>query len=67
MIPIIQSADERRVPALLDRSSGRNQDLERRVARIVSDVRRRGDAGLLSYAKKYDGLTGEVEVPRAEI
>ena len=67
MIRIVQSSDQNVVAALLDRAPGRNPDLERRVARIVSDVRRRGDAGLLSYARKYDGLTGDVEVTRREI
>jgi histidinol dehydrogenase len=67
VIRIIQSSDEQAVAALLDRAPGRDPDLERRVARIVSDVRRRGDAALLSYAKKYDGLTGDVEVSRAQI
>jgi histidinol dehydrogenase len=67
VIRIVQSSDQNVVAALLDRAPGRNPDLERRVARIVSDVRRRGDAGLLSYARKYDGLTGDVEVTRREI
>jgi len=67
VIRIIQSSDEQAVAALLDRAPGRDPDLERRVARIVSDVRRRGDAALLSYAKKYDGLTGDVEISRAQI
>ena len=64
---MIIQADEQAVAALLDRAPGRDPDLERRVARIVSDVRRRGDAALLSYARKYDGLTGDVEVTRREI
>jgi histidinol dehydrogenase len=67
VIRILQSGDERAVAALLDRAPGRDPSLERRVARIVTDVRRRGDSALLSYARKYDGLTGGVEVTRAEI
>jgi histidinol dehydrogenase len=67
LIRIVESSDEQAVAALLDRAPGRDPDLERRVARLVSDVRRRGDAALLSYAKKFDGLTGDVEVTRREI
>jgi histidinol dehydrogenase len=67
VIRIVQSGDERAVAALLDRAPGRDPALERRVARIVSDVRRRGDAALLSYARKFDGLTGDVEITRVEI
>ncbi|HEX9365836.1 MAG TPA: histidinol dehydrogenase [Vicinamibacterales bacterium] len=66
-IRIVQSSDERAVAALLDRASRRDLSFERRVARIVSDVRRRGDRALLSYAKRFDGLTGDVEVTRAEM
>ena len=64
---IIQGSDERAVAALLDRAPGRDLGFERRVARIVSDVRRRGDSALLSYARRFDGLTGPVEVTRAEM
>ena len=67
MIRIIQSVDERAVAALLDRAPGRDLTFERRVARIVSDVRRRGDRALISYAKRFDGLKGDVEITRAEM
>ena len=67
MIRIIQSGDERAVAALLDRAAGRDVTFERRVARIVGDVRVRGDRALLSYAKKHDGLTGSPEITRAEM
>jgi len=67
MIRIIQSGDERAVAALLDRAAGRDVTFERRVARIVSDVRRRGDRALISYARRFDGLKGDVEVTRAEM
>jgi histidinol dehydrogenase len=66
-IRIVDGRDERAVAELLDRAAGRDPAFERRVARIVGDVRRRGDAALLSYAKRFDGLTGSVEVTRAEM
>jgi histidinol dehydrogenase len=64
---IIESADGEAVAALLDRPPRRDAAVERRVAKIVADVRRRGDAALLEYAKRFDGLNAAVEVPRAEI
>jgi histidinol dehydrogenase len=64
VIRIVQGTDTEAVAALLDRSARRNAAFERRVARIVSDVRRRGDAALLSYAKRFDKLSGDVEVTR---
>jgi histidinol dehydrogenase len=67
MIRILQSSDEEAVGALLDRPPRRDLTFERRVARIVNDVRRRGDRALLSYAKRFDGLAGPVEVTRAEM
>ena len=67
MIRVINGGDETSVAALLDRGPRRDLAFERRVARIVSDVRRRGDCALLSYAKRFDGLTGDVEVTRAEM
>ena len=67
MIRIVESSDTQALAALLDRAPRHDVALERRVARIVSDVRRRGDRALLSYAKRFDGLTGDVEVTRAEM
>jgi histidinol dehydrogenase len=67
VIRVINGGDETSVAALLDRGPRRDLAFERRVARIVSDVRRRGDCALLSYAKRFDGLTGDVEVTRAEM
>ncbi len=64
MIRIVQGSETEAVAALLDRAARRNPAFERRVARIVSDVRRRGDAALLSYAKRFDRLSGDVEVTR---
>jgi histidinol dehydrogenase len=41
--------------------------VQRKVARIVSDVRRRGDAAVREWSLKLDGLTGPIEVSRAEM
>ena len=40
----------------LEQRGGRLNEVEPRVREIVEDVRRRGDAALLEYARKYDGL-----------
>ena len=37
------------------------------MARIVERVRQDGDRALLAYAKRFDGLDGPIEVPRAEM
>jgi histidinol dehydrogenase len=66
-IRIISSSDCRRVAALLDRRAGSNPALERRVRRIVDDVRRRGDVALRGYARRFDGLDGDVEVSLGEM
>ena len=64
---IIDSSDEASVAALLDRPPRRDAAVERRVGRIVADVRRRGDAALLEYARRLDHLEGPIEIPPSEI
>src|SRR5579884_344941 len=49
----IGEADE-----LLQRKAVRLAEAERTVAPILEDVRRRGDAAVLEYARKFDGFTG---------
>ncbi|HEX6464911.1 MAG TPA: histidinol dehydrogenase [Vicinamibacterales bacterium] len=53
--------------ALLDRAPARDAAIERRVAKIVADVRRRGDRALLQYARRFDALDGSVEIPLREM
>jgi histidinol dehydrogenase len=67
VIRIIQAGDEPAVAALLDRAPRRDAELEKRVARIVSAVRRDGDRALLAYAKQFDNLAVPVEVTREEM
>jgi histidinol dehydrogenase len=43
---------------LIARKTQRLEEAERIVAPILEDVRRRGDAALLDYARKFDGFTG---------
>src|SRR5687768_2780425 len=67
MIRIVESTDRRAVKALLSPERTRDAATERRVAAIVSDVRRNGDAALRRYARALDGLDGSIEVPVAEM
>ena len=64
---IIDSKDETAVAALLDRPPRRDAALEKRVTRIVADVRTRGDVALAEYSRRFDGLTAAPEVTRAEM
>jgi histidinol dehydrogenase len=64
---IIESASPDALAAILDRRPARASAVDRRVARIVGDVRRRGDAALVAYARRYDGLDSEMEVARADM
>jgi histidinol dehydrogenase len=64
---IVESGNVRAVAALLDRSPVRDEAIERRVARIVADVRHRGDRAMLEYARRFDGLSGRVEITRDEM
>jgi histidinol dehydrogenase len=66
-IRIISSSDGRRLATLLDRRGGSDAPVERRVRRIVDDVRRRGDVALRGYARRFDGLDGEIEVTQGDM
>ncbi len=59
---IIESTNAHAVAALLDRRPGRDPLVQRRVARIVHRVRTEGDPALLEYARRFDGMTGAIEV-----
>ncbi len=64
---IIASSNKRAVRQLVERAQATDVGLERRVARIVNDVRRRGDHAVRDYARKFDRLTGSLELTAAEI
>ncbi len=66
-VRIIDSADERQVRRLLARRPRENTALARRVARIVEDVQRRGDAAVIDYARRFDKLTQPLEVTTGEM
>ena len=67
MLRIIEASDGRAVASLLSASRTRDPATERRAARIVASVRQGGDEALAAYARRLDGLTGSLEIPRDEI
>ena len=66
-VRIIDSDSERQVRQLLERRTRNHSSLQRRVARIVADVRQRGDAAVLDYARRFDQLTRPIEVTTDEM
>jgi histidinol dehydrogenase len=55
---MIRILDYKDASALLTRKSQRLDEAVSIVAPILDDVRRRGDAALLEYARKFDGFEG---------
>ena len=63
---MIRILDHRDARALVARKAVRLEEAERAVAPILADVRQRGDAALLDYARKFDGFAGaSVRIPAA--
>ena len=67
MLKILSSSDAAAIARLIDRRRPTDRAIERRVARIVDDVRRGGDRALRRYARQLDGLEGALDVGPAEI
>jgi histidinol dehydrogenase len=59
---IVNSTNRRAVSRLLSPERIRDAETDRRVARIVGDVRRQGDTALKRYARDLDGWTGPLEI-----
>lgn len=66
VIKIVRSGDRRKVVDLLSVSRVRDTAIERRVGRIVADVRVNRDRALRRYASELDGSRGSIEVPRKD-
>ena len=67
LLKIVRADDRTAMRALLTREHDADRGFERRVAAIVGRVRREGDAALFRFARRLDGVTPPLEVPRAEI
>lgn len=64
------AAAERRLDNIAGRAFGYSLKDHRRVARIVEDVRRRGDAALVDYTRRFDApgfAAGDIPVAEAEM
>jgi histidinol dehydrogenase len=66
-VRLIESSDVAAVDSLLERSRTSDRRVERRVAMIVADVRKRGDAALLEYTRTLDGVDGPIEISAPEM
>ncbi len=67
MIRIVESTNRRAVESLLSPERVRDAATDKRVQKIVGDVRRDGDQALRRYARELDGLRGPIEVPVDEM
>jgi histidinol dehydrogenase len=66
MLPVVD-ASTADAAVLIDRRVTRDRRLLREVKTIVEAVRREGDPALVRYARRFDGLAGDVEVPAGEL
>jgi histidinol dehydrogenase len=64
---VLESRNGRALATLFERETVRDRAFERRVATIVDRVRREGDAALLRFARRFDGLAEPIEVSAAEM
>ncbi|HUF22819.1 MAG TPA: histidinol dehydrogenase [Vicinamibacterales bacterium] len=67
MIRILKTSDTAAIDALVAQDATRDPKLVRAVARIVAGVRENGDEALVSYARRFDALTGPIEITPDEI
>jgi histidinol dehydrogenase len=64
---VVESGDARAMARLTRVHTRADRAFERRVRRIVDGVHREGDRALARMARRFDGLTGALEVSRAEM
>jgi histidinol dehydrogenase len=64
---IIDGSDRRAVDRLLTRGRPIDRALDRRVRAIVDRVREEGDPALVRFARRFDHVTGSLEVSAEEI
>ena len=67
MLPILEASDAKALRRLLDRTPDDHGRIEPAVRDIVSAVRTRGDRALVDFARRFDGVTGPIELSPAEI
>lgn len=67
MLKIVKASNRRAIASLLTHTRTRSAATERRVAKIVGDVRRKGDAALTKYVRTLDCLEGPLEITAEEM
>ncbi len=68
---IAQSDFDAQLAALTALEAAQDENVDRAVAGILADVRKRGDAAVLEYTERFDRVSAaslaELEIPRAEL
>ena len=64
---IVDAGDQRAIERLLAPAGGDDRAFERRVQTIVDAVRRDGDRALARFAKRFDRVSGPIEVSAKEM
>ena len=64
---IINTSNRRALDRVLSHDTRTDPQFDRRVAAIVDGVRKGGDRALLAFARRFDGVSGPIEVTRDEI
>jgi histidinol dehydrogenase len=64
---LINASNRRALDRIVARDRRGDGAFDRRVSAIVSRVRDGGDAALRRFARRFDGVTGELEVSRDEM
>jgi len=64
---IVEASDARAIGRLLAPARERDRAFERRVRTIVDGVRCGGDRALTRYARRFDGVSGAIEVPLSTV
>ena len=57
---IVSASNRAAIEALATRDEARRPDVERQAARIIRDVRRRGDAAVREWTRKLDGRSAAI-------
>jgi histidinol dehydrogenase len=67
VLKIVSASDRRELDGVLERLQGSSAGISRRVATIVSRVKRDGDRALAELVRRFDHHKGPFEVSRREI
>jgi histidinol dehydrogenase len=66
-LKIIDASNRRAMARIFARDESSDRAFERRIAAIVRRVREQGDDALTRFARRFDQVSGPLEVPRAEM